>query len=520
MTRHGGATLCDAMVRRCDTSVSFHCRATTCSVFSVISLLVRRYPSVWCNMPRKSARSSTAADSMASGTANVQDAVRTTATRAKRARRPAVAADASDGKGLMSDQVSDQVSGSVAAVSVASSVPVSAAVTPAVSGVNAASSLLLSAPPIPASLSASRLLCVQVDGKEVFVDTATGATYVPSGSVAANAVGSAPSVFARGAVTQGGLPPAEPAVFQDYVVQAQQIADMSLKDSQKYDRCFGVFAEFCLRFRLSSLPAQPLTVSAFVAFLARRGLTPSTIRGYIAAIAFHHRRHDYGVPESPLLQLVLTGVARSHDALPQKAPQFTRQMLLDYIDRVDLGNWRDLRNVTMMSVAFTGLLRASEVAHKYQWPVLLWKHISFDHAERAVTMTLQRSKHRLGIVEHAIMKRDDRLDAYMCLLRWKSFCRASENDIVFPSKQNGRTALTTSAWCKVTKQASSLAGCYNPKYSGHSWRSGGTTDLLSRGISIAAIMAYGRWRSDSWLEYDRRSAAQVAAEVSRIASSS
>eukprot|EP00698_Gefionella_okellyi_P022485 TRINITY_DN7463_c0_g3_i1.p1 TRINITY_DN7463_c0_g3~~TRINITY_DN7463_c0_g3_i1.p1 ORF type:complete len:396 (-),score=80.85 TRINITY_DN7463_c0_g3_i1:2969-4156(-) len=214
MTRHGGATLCDAMVRRCDTSVSFHCRATTCSVFSVISLLVRRYPSVWCNMPRKSARSSTAADSMASGTANVQDAVRTTATRAKRARRPAVAADASDGKGLMSDQVSDQVSGSVAAVSVASSVPVSAAVTPAVSGVNAASSLLLSAPPIPASLSASRLLCVQVDGKEVFVDTATGATYVPSGSVAANAVGSAPSVFARGAVTQGGLPPAEPAVFQ------------------------------------------------------------------------------------------------------------------------------------------------------------------------------------------------------------------------------------------------------------------------------------------------------------------
>lgn len=78
----------------------------------------------------------------------------------------------------------------------------------------------------------------------------------------------------------------------------------------------------------------------------------------------------------------------------------------------------------------------------------------------------------------------------------------------------GWKALTKDAFmhkCRSIWQAANLGDC-----SGHSFRIGGTTELLMRGVSHDIVKLQGRWLSDAWLRYVREHPQVVQNELTKI----
>ena len=81
------------------------------------------------------------------------------------------------------------------------------------------------------------------------------------------------------------------------------------------------YLDFCLQYHLSPLPVSERVACLFAAFLARQGLKPQSIAGYLAAI--RHLQVTAGLEptlrESWLrLQYVLRGIKRSQDMEHQR----------------------------------------------------------------------------------------------------------------------------------------------------------------------------------------------------------
>ena len=70
-------------------------------------------------------------------------------------------------------------------------------------------------------------------------------------------------------------------------------------------------------------------------------------------------------------------------------------------------------------------------------------------------------------------------------------------------------------WIKKLRQRLHCLG-FNPlEFSGHGFRAGGATDLFEAGVSLVAIMEFGRWKTaEACLRYYRKSA-HLASRVAR-----
>src|SRR4051794_9203863 len=89
-----------------------------------------------------------------------------------------------------------------------------------------------------------------------------------------------------------------------------------------YSSDFADFAAWCVPLGLASMPAEPKTVSAYLASLADTGLKASTIRRRKAAIAFIHRWSGFEPPtNADVVKKTLAGINRGlGTAVAQKAP--------------------------------------------------------------------------------------------------------------------------------------------------------------------------------------------------------
>ena len=70
----------------------------------------------------------------------------------------------------------------------------------------------------------------------------------------------------------------------------------------------------------SALPAEPETIAAYLAELARGGKSVATIKGALAAILYVHREQGHRVDsQAPAIAAVMAGITR-RAAAPSAAP--------------------------------------------------------------------------------------------------------------------------------------------------------------------------------------------------------
>jgi integrase len=153
-----------------------------------------------------------------------------------------------------------------------------------------------------------------------------------------------------------------------------------------YGQAWRDFGDWCALRGLASLPARPSSVAAYLAKLADRGRSISTIRICVAAIARAHAlgAGDISDPTATIaVRQVVAGISRLRGTAPKKKDALTLERLALALDGLD-GSLRALRDRALVLVGFAAALRRSEL--------VALDIVDLSFRETGVVVTVRRSK--------------------------------------------------------------------------------------------------------------------------------
>jgi Phage integrase, N-terminal SAM-like domain len=108
--------------------------------------------------------------------------------------------------------------------------------------------------------------------------------------------------------------PAPLGLSQEDIKRASNFAreDKAASTRASYSSSFRLFEKFCRSRGVSSLPATPETVAAFLAAEAEAGKKPATIGRRCSAIGYAHKLAGHGSPTaSETVKATVRGIERS-----------------------------------------------------------------------------------------------------------------------------------------------------------------------------------------------------------------
>ena len=277
------------------------------------------------------------------------------------------------------------------------------------------------------------------------------------------------------------------------VVDAAQESHSAIT-RRNYLAAWRRFEAWADRESLSSIPALPETVAAYLAERAANGLSPASLRLDRAAIRHHHTDAGHANPaDNEGVRRVLRGLTRRaarEGRTPKQAAALTEEGLAAIrataqlrrtgpggrTERASAARLRGEVDIALASVMRDAMLRRSEAA------ALTWGDVAF-RSDGSARVTVRRSKSdqdgkgatlyvgRAAAAElRAIHRPDASPKAPAFGLRSG---RAVSNRIAAAAKGAGLTG----------------------RFSGHSPRVGMARDLVASGEGVAALQVAGRWAS-------------------------
>lgn len=269
-------------------------------------------------------------------------------------------------------------------------------------------------------------------------------------------------------------------------------------------------------------PISRENLTRFITYLYPR-VTPSTITSYLCALKYHHNMYHMEwncIRYDPLIKQLLKTIEDNHTFKPtQQKEHITRDQLRDIKGKLCLENPDDLVFWSVALVAFYGLARLGELLPKSHQDIMKVPTIQALKFEKAHTGTfaiiqLPRTKnHKVTERPTLIINptNDDLCPIHVlkkyAILRTNSI-HASGSKILF-TRANGNMA--TKGWF-INILKSLLP---NANVAGHSFRAGGTTELVIRGVHLPLVQRIGRWSSDAFLKYIRTHPATIAAILTK-----
>ena len=251
----------------------------------------------------------------------------------------------------------------------------------------------------------------------------------------------------------------------------------------------AVYAAWCAERGLTALPAEAMTIAAFVDAMAMVR-APATVRRYVASVAAANRTRGRvdSAREAPV-QLALKRMHRRFGRRQQQARglnwELRKRLLTAAGDRLI-----DHRNRALVAVAYDGMLRRSELAE-----VTVADLAVEDHG--AATLLVRRAKtDPEGSGASLYLARD----TVALVQRWLDQADITAGRLFRSVNKGGRlgVSLDPSQIPRIFKamaRTASLPPEVVDSLSGHSARIGAVQDMIASGIEIAAILHAGRWKS-------------------------
>jgi integrase len=199
------------------------------------------------------------------------------------------------------------------------------------------------------------------------------------------------------------------------------------------------------------------------------------------------------LPRNALFKDVRAGLANIVGQVDTRAPAatITEIDLALLRDTLDLSAPHDLEFWVGCLLGFQGLLRASE----FCGGGLAFGHLVFHG--KGVQISIPFSKTTLTPATIALVRRDDPLCPWRAL-RLLASTLQSQGPL---SKRTPLVKMSYNAFNSMLKKHCAAINIKNPGISTHTLRRSGATQLFKAGVPGPTIMAHGRWRSMSWLQY-------------------
>lgn len=284
-----------------------------------------------------------------------------------------------------------------------------------------------------------------------------------------------------------------PAVLGPDLAAAVDLAkaEKAASTRKAYGTDFRLFKEWCDRKGVSSLPAGPETVAAFLAAEAGNGIKPSTLGRRVAAIRYAHKLAHLDAPtDSEAVKATLRGIRRTFGgAKVRKAPAIAAK--LQAMVALAPDRLTGLRDRALLLLGFAGAFRRSEL--------VALDVADIEETETGLLVTIRRSKtDQEGEGVTIAIARGTVACPAKALQEWLDAAGIEMGPIFRPINKAGTVAaerLTCRSVANIVKSYAALAGFDAATFSGHSLRSGFLTSAAARGASIFKMMDVSRHKS-------------------------
>ena len=252
----------------------------------------------------------------------------------------------------------------------------------------------------------------------------------------------------------------------------------------------AIFQAFCEARGESFLPADPMTIRAFIEHEVKAGKRPTTIRRYVATIARAHVAAALLNPcSSEAVRLGLKKMGRETSARQDQAHPLGWQEIKEFIESAGEGLRAD-RERALLCVAYETLARRGELV------ALEVRDIDFHPDGTGLALIRHGKTDAAGEGRTAYLSRE----TVRWLKLWLAHAKVSEGALfrrLIGRKQVGG-ALNPGSIAPIFKRVAQWIGLparVVERVSGHSTRVGATQDLAALDIDLAAITQAGGWKS-------------------------
>lgn len=298
---------------------------------------------------------------------------------------------------------------------------------------------------------------------------------------------------------------------------ADAIYDAALEPSThaSYNTHRRQYSRFCQQLHLQAFPASKLSLQLYAAHWVATGHAHTTLPSIFSAIKHEHRKNGWAwlsTQDKDWLSTYMRGIRKSFPHHPRRKQPMTMSILHQMAAIANFDNIQEVQFLAMAFLAHDGLLRACELL-QLRLSDIRWY-------SDCVRLRIQNSKaNKLsGRPEYVFVYPNQWQLCGFTALRayWQrmQFNTAQDHHAhLFPSAAPN-TPIPKQAWVNYIRSQLARLGFNPTEYSGHSFRSGGATDLWLSGTRPRVIQKYGRWLSDAFWLYIRDNPAVNAQEVS------
>jgi site-specific recombinase XerD len=297
-----------------------------------------------------------------------------------------------------------------------------------------------------------------------------------------------------------------PAALAKPIEEARDFIRDSIPENTRraYASDWAEFNDWCRAHKAVPMPANPVTIAAFLADDAKR-VKPATLRRRLAAIAKMHAIANHPNPcSTESVKAVMKGIERTFGIATQAKAPATLAKVEKMVSTCNPNTLDGLRARAIILMGYAGAFRRSELAG-LDMQDLKW-------SEQGVLVTVRRSKtdqRGEGMLKAIpFVTEGGGLCAATALRAWLIAARIDSGAVFRPfnrSSQPKDCCMTPDAIAVIVKIAARRAGFDPREFAGHSLRSGHVTEARARKVSDADTMSVtGHKRVETLNRYDKR----------------
>jgi hypothetical protein len=305
-------------------------------------------------------------------------------------------------------------------------------------------------------------------------------------------------------------------------IERAALEESTRKALECHKRCYSIF---CKSVSMQPFPITYLPLGLYlVQYCHWFGHTARSIPTIIAHLKRANRDYsstwlDY---ESEYKLKDLIRGLRKHDTTPskQKLPM-THKVMRDVENVADMTDYAEFQHIVMSRVARDALLRGAELVN------LRIGEVTWNWNRTQVTLSIFYSKahKRVDKAEHVVLHDYGSFSGTAYLRQYFEVLGLDRKAAGYPlwpvfNRESGKflwtNPLPKKTFIDMARVLLGRAGYPALRYAGHSYRSGGATDLWeSQRCRPLTIKLHGRWKSDCYRLYIRDNPEKQAEEVAQ-----